>query len=88
MGIDEVSEKLGALTQGMTNVTVALRDHIDEENRWQDEVDKKLDALIAQDHRRKGMLEEAKRTARVWAAIIGAVMVAAIEFLKHQVFGG
>ena len=87
MGIDEVSERLGVLTKGMEDLNTAFRDHVDEDNEAHEGIDDKLDALIAKGNYQEGVLARAKRTAQIWGAVIGAVVVATLEFLKHQFFG-
>ena len=87
MTIDQVSEKLGALTEAVTGLKDDLKEFKEEEIERHDDIEKKLDCLVAKENQRKGMLEQAKKQARIWGAILGAIVAVVFDFIRHQILG-
>jgi hypothetical protein len=88
MSIDEVSRELGRLAQATEDMQNDLKEHKRDLAAWQEDIGDKIDCLIAKENQRKGMLEAAKSTARVWAGVIGILIAAAIETVRQVFFGG
>jgi hypothetical protein len=87
MSIDEVSERLGALTQGMDDLKSEFHEHKEDEERWQSEVDRKLDLLISDKDQRQGVARAAENKAKVWVAVIAAMVVSVFETVKWMILG-
>jgi tetrahydromethanopterin S-methyltransferase subunit G len=84
----DLSYEIGALSATVRALTQGIKEFKEVENARHDVIDRKLDILVTEFHERKGVLKAIKTTASIWGAVLGAVVVGVLEFLKFALFGG
>jgi len=87
MSIDEVSRELGRLAAAVEALGSELREHKDDQVRCHETIQASLDCLLAKENQRKGMLQQAKTSAKIWGSVVGAAVVGVFEIVKAYFFG-